>query len=167
MNTYILNRKRVLFLAFSCLIIGVFAILTVPKVEAEPFSQLDNITIEEGPIMIQGNSLLSVAAPSAPDKPIRKINMLITAYSSTVWQTDDTPFITASGAYVEDGIVANNGLPFGTKIRIPELFGEKVFVVEDRMHQRKSSNHLDIWFPEYMQALSFGAQKAYIEVLEN
>lgn len=97
----------------------------------------------------------------------KKIKMVVTAYSSTPEQTDDTPFITASNTHVRDGIVANNMLPFGSKIRIPELYGDKVFIVEDRMHQRKGKYHLDIWFPEYSQAKNFGAKITYIEILES
>ncbi len=115
---------------------------------------------------IQENSLLTISSPSEPIK-VQKINMVITAYSSTTWETDDTPFITASGAYVEDGVVANNMLPFGTKIRIPELYGDKIFVVKDRMHSRKGYYHLDIWFPNSQQAKDFGAKETYIEVLGN
>ena len=55
-------------------------------------------------------------------------------YSSTHDQTDDTPFITASGTYVRDGVVAANFLPIGTVIKIPDLYGNKTFVVEDRMN---------------------------------
>jgi len=97
---------------------------------------------------------------------IRKIRVVLTAYSSTVEQTDSTPFITANGTYVHDGVVANNGLPFGTQIRIPELFGEKVFSVEDRMHWRIGDYQFDIWFPTYEQAKNFGVRYAYVEVLE-
>lgn len=100
-------------------------------------------------------------------KVAKTIKMVITAYSSTPEQTDDTPFITASGKNVANGIVANNMLPFGTKIRIPELYRDKVFVVEDRMHQRKGKYHLDIWFSEYSQAKNFGAKITYIEVIES
>jgi len=100
-------------------------------------------------------------------KAAKTIKVIITAYSSTPDQTDDTPFITASGKHVADGIVANNMLPFGTEIRIPELYGDKVFVVEDRMHRRKSNYHVDIWFPERHLAVNFGVKTAEIEVLEN
>lgn len=100
-------------------------------------------------------------------KVTKKVKMVVTAYSSTPEQTDSTPFITASGKNVANGIVANNMLPFGSKVRIPELYGDKVFVVEDRMHQRKGKYHLDIWFPEYSQAKNFGAKITYIEVLED
>ncbi len=103
----------------------------------------------------------------SPFEVVKKIKMIVTAYSSTPEQTDDTPFITASGKNVADGIVANNMLRFGTKIKIPELYGDKIFVVQDRMHQRKGKYHLDIWFPEYPQAKNFGAKIADIEVLKN
>lgn len=103
----------------------------------------------------------------SPFEVVKKIKMIVTAYSSTPEQTDDTPFITASGKNVADGIVANNMLRFGTKIKIPELYGDKIFVVQDRMHQRKGKYHLDIWFPEYPEAKNFGAKIADIEVLKN
>lgn len=89
---------------------------------------------------------------------------VLTAYSSTVWQTDDSPFITASGSRVREGIVAANSLPFGTKILIPELFGDRVFTVEDRMAP-KNYHKIDIWFPSTEQAFEFGVKKAKVVVL--
>jgi len=128
------------------------------------------VSSEPTPILelasIQGNSFLPVSNPEAPVK-IKKVKVVITAYSSTVWQTDDTPFITASGKTVEQGIVANNMLPFGTEIRIPELYGDEIFVVEDRMNQKKGYYHVDIWFADYDQAKNFGAKNTYIEILES
>ena len=117
--------------------------------------------------IIQNNSLLAVSNPVSPPQPVQKIKMVITAYSSTPWETDNDPFITASGKFVRDGIVANNLLPFGTQIRIPEIYGDKVFVVEDRMNWRKGYYHLDIWFPEHRQAKYFGVKNTYVEILEN
>src|SRR3989344_503711 len=99
-------------------------------------------------------------------KAVKIIKVIVTAYSSTPDQTDDTPFITASGKQVTDGIVANNMLPMGTQIRIPELYGDKIFVIEDRMNKRKSPYHIDIWFPEKQLAVNFGVKTAEIEVLE-
>ena len=96
-----------------------------------------------------------------------KIKVVVTAYSSCPEETDDTPFITASGKSVADGVVANNLLPLGTKIRIPELYGDKVFVVEDRMNSKKSDYHVDIWLPSKTLALNFGVKTAEIEILEN
>jgi len=100
-------------------------------------------------------------------KVAKTIKVLATAYSSTPDQTDDSPFITASNKQVRDGIIANNMLPFGTKVRIPSLYGDKVFTVEDRMNRRKSNYHIDIWFPTRTSAVNFGVKTVEIEVLES
>ncbi len=86
------------------------------------------------------------------------------AYSSEVWQTDSTPFITASNTHVRDGVVAANFLPFGTLIRIPELYGDKIFIVEDRMNSRYWYN-VDVWFADTPLAKAFGRKTVTIEVL--
>ncbi|MFH0856461.1 MAG: 3D domain-containing protein [bacterium] len=88
-----------------------------------------------------------------------------TAYSSTVDQCDDDPFIAASGKRVHDGMVAANFLKFNTKIRIPELFGDKIFVVEDRMNPR-FQNRIDIWMGTREEAIQYGFRKVRIEILE-
>ena len=103
----------------------------------------------------------------ATNSSIKKIAVKATAYSSTEDQTDDTPFITASGKNVADGIVANNMLPFGTKIRIPKLYGDKVFTVEDRMNKKKSDYHIDVWMPSRTSAINFGVKTVEIEILES
>ncbi|MCX6737892.1 MAG: hypothetical protein NTY11_00505 [Candidatus Parcubacteria bacterium] len=125
--------------------------------------------------LIQGNSAIVNTEQSFTEKIKKKtvetvadpntIEVVITGYSSTPEETDDTPFITASGDWVHDGIVAANFLPFGSKIRIPEIYGDEIFVVEDRMHPRKKQQ-IDIWFPSKQEALEFGAHYSYIEVLE-
>jgi 3D (Asp-Asp-Asp) domain-containing protein len=98
---------------------------------------------------------------------VKKVKMIITAYSSEPNQTDDTPFITASNKRVKDGIIANNLLPFGTKVRLPELYGDKIFTVEDRMHSRKGNYQADIWMESTKDAIHFGAKTTYIEVLDS
>ena len=113
------------------------------------------------------NNLKFCKAIKSSFEVVKTIKMVITAYSSTEDQTDNTPLVTASGKYVKEGIVANNMLPFGTKIRIPELYGDKIFTIEDRMHQRKGKYHTDIWFPEYQEAKNFGAKLLDIEILES
>lgn len=89
----------------------------------------------------------------------------LTAYSSTVDQCDSTPFITASGTRVHNGTIAANFLKFGTKVRIPEYFGNKVFTVEDRTHPRYG-NRIDIWMKTRSDALNFGIRNLKIEVLK-
>ncbi|MFA5742808.1 MAG: hypothetical protein WCX77_02510 [Candidatus Paceibacterota bacterium] len=113
-------------------------------------------------------SLSSLAEKNILSNPPNKqLKVVLTAYSSTVEETDDTPFITANGSTVRDGIVANNLLPFGTKIKIPELYGNKIFTVEDRMNARKSKYNFDIWFPSHDSATDFGIKSTYIEIIES
>lgn len=88
----------------------------------------------------------------------------VTAYSSTPEETDDTPFTTASGTEVRSGILAANFLPFGTKVQIPKLFGDRLFIVEDRMHRRKE-NFVDVWMSSKEEARKFGVSKTEIVVL--
>jgi len=134
------------------------------KAEAETDEAKENLPIFA---TIQGQALLPISSiPQTEIKVVRRIKVVTTAYSSTTCQTDNTPFITASGSYVKDGIVANNLLPFGTKIRIPELYGERIFVVEDRMNQKKGYYHVDVWFSSYWEAKCFGAKNTYIEIIE-
>jgi len=118
--------------------------------------------------LVQRNSLLPISDPSGPEfQVVRKIPVIITAYSSSPWETDSNPYLTAAGTQVKKGVVANNLLPFGTKIRIPEIYGDKIFVVEDRMNWKKGYYQVDIWFPSYWEAKSFGAKRTYIEILES
>lgn len=135
---------------------------------AEAIIQTFSNNIEEKLDISQGNSLISSVNPSNPEpKVARKMSVIVTAYSSSSRETDETPLITASGTKVEDGVVANNLLPFGTRIRIPEVYGDKIFVVEDRMNWKAGNYHIDIWEDSYQDALNFGAKRTNIEVLEN
>ncbi len=129
-----------------------------------------NAFIQEPPGILQSialaqwDTLLPIASPNPPERVVSRVRVVVTAYSSTPEQTDDTPFITAAGTRVREGIVAANFLPMGTKIKLPDLYGDKVFVVEDRMHPRKHYM-VDIWFASYWEAKEFGAKNTYIEVL--
>lgn len=95
-----------------------------------------------------------------------KYNVTVTAYSSTVDQCDDSPFITAKGTRVRDGIVAANWLPFGAKIRLPEFSGDKIYVVEDRM-AKKNSHKVDIWMESREAAMQFGVRRLTVEIIES
>lgn len=90
----------------------------------------------------------------------------VTVYNSTPEQTDGDPFTTASGERVRDGIVAANCLPFGTKLRMPDLFGDKIFVVKDRLAPGKSCYIIDIWQEVSQNVKSFGAPLTRIEIIE-
>lgn len=154
-----------LFASSGILIIG--TPLLAPNKAELLFSEKEN-NLKEELMLLNGNTLLPTSELFGPELKIAKpIPVIVTAYSSTPWETQGNPFITAAGTWVRDGIVANNKYSFGTKIRFPEIYGDRIFVVEDRMNSRKSSYHFDIWFPSYSEAKEFGAKKTYIEVLEN
>lgn len=97
-----------------------------------------------------------------PRITVRKV--WLTAYTSSPEETDDTPFITASGGYTGDGVAAANFLPFGTKFTVPEVFGNKVFTIEDRMHPRKV-NFVDIWVKDKSTAYRIGIRETEIHIL--
>jgi len=105
-----------------------------------------------------------ISIPSSGSYSGRVVYAHTTGYSSTPGQTDDTPFITASGTHVRPGTVAANWLPIGTKVKIPEYFGDQVFVVEDRMN-RRFNDRLDIWFSDIESARNFGKHYAKIVIL--
>ena len=106
----------------------------------------------------------TINSPQSIVQTIEKVT--VTAYSSTPDQTDDSPFITASGEWVYDGIVASNFLPFGTKVRFPKLFRDKIFTVDDRMHERFTNSRVDIWFADRKSAEEFGIKETIMEILE-
>ena len=118
----------------------------------------------------QGKPLPSVSIPFAgnlvqKDMPDKVMKAVITAYTSTPGQTDDTPFIAATGKRVHDGMIAANGLPFGTKIKIPALYGDKIFVVEDRMNSRYKLGRMDIWLDTTRaEAMKFGVKRVEVEI---
>lgn len=93
----------------------------------------------------------------------------ITAYSSTPDQTDSTPCITANGFDVckhgEENIIAANFLPFGAKVRIPDHFGDKIFIVQDRMNSRYK-NRVDLWMKDRLSAKKWGIKYAQVEILK-
>jgi 3D (Asp-Asp-Asp) domain-containing protein len=101
---------------------------------------------------------------------VSRQDVIATAYSSTVGQTDNTPCITANGFDLcENGkeeIIAINGLKFGTKVRIPALYGKRVFTVADRMNARYGADRIDIWVTNRDRAVDFGAKQVEIEILK-
>lgn len=91
--------------------------------------------------------------------------LTITGYSSSPDETDDTPWLTAYNTFPKWGTVASNILPYGTKIKIPSIFGDQIFIVEDKMNPRFDEN-IDIWFPSKEEALNFGIYKdVLVEIL--
>jgi 3D (Asp-Asp-Asp) domain-containing protein len=117
----------------------------------------------------QVTELTSVVAEDRSNAEV--IKTTLTAYSSDPAQTDETPCISASGYDIcenpeNKNVIAANFLKLGTKVTIPDLFGDKVFTVEDRMHSR-FSDRVDILFPDKASAKNFGKRTATIVVYES
>lgn len=93
----------------------------------------------------------------------RTMRIPVSAYNSLPNQTDSTPFNTADGTYVRDGLIAANFLPLGTRVKFPELYGDKEFIVKDRMNPRYNYK-ADIWMSEYSDAITFGLHHTTIEI---
>lgn len=168
------NKLFPVILIFSFLI----NIFSPQIIKSEEYENKNNKNIIEEAYLISDNIFFTFNSPSFSQKitaqenlspiisakPIKKEKVILTAYSSTYFECDGNPFRTASGTSTRDGIIATNFLPFGTKIKIPEIFGDKIFVVEDRMAKRYWKT-VDIWMPTYEEALNFGVKYAEIEIL--
>ncbi len=110
-------------------------------------------------------ALIIISIPSQvykiEHKIIKKINAVVTAYTPSADETDDTPFINAANKRVEKGDIANNCLPFGTRVRIDK----DIFIVRDRLNKRYGCLHFDILTFDKTKALEWGRQKKVVEVL--
>jgi len=100
------------------------------------------------------------------------VKVVATGYSSSVYETDSTPFITAANTQTRNGILALSrdllkrytpGAPFdfGDHVHVSGL-GE--FIVEDSMNSRWN-NRIDLWFPSRLEALRFGVREVYLQTV--
>ncbi|MFC1598619.1 hypothetical protein ACFL2U_01230 [Patescibacteria group bacterium] len=107
------------------------------------------------------------AALEALGEPKSIVSIPVTAYSSTVDQTDSTPCITANGFNLcendKQNVIATNYLPFGTKVRFPDYDPDTIYTVEDRMNARYSFR-ADIWMKTRNEAKVFGIQTIKMEI---
>ena len=111
--------------------------------------------------------------------------VVATAYSSDPWQTDNTPCLPAMQFdlckyYEEYGIedtIAANFLPLGTQVKFPDMYGDKIFTVRDRMNARyNGKSRIDFWVGSVTptskeiiaeaknKARGFGVQRVRMEV---
>jgi len=101
---------------------------------------------------------------------LRTYWVVATAYSSDPAQTDDTPCITADGFDLcrndLENVIAANFLPLGTKVRIPQIYDDRIFVVHDRMNERYGEGRIDIWMYDRDRAVAFGVKTLKLEIIE-
>jgi 3D (Asp-Asp-Asp) domain-containing protein len=97
------------------------------------------------------------------------VPVLVTGYSSSVWETDSTPFITAANTRTRHGIVAlSRDLLQRYNPDAPFAFGDVVhisglgdFIVEDSMNARWR-RRVDVWFPSHDAAIEFGRRRGVL-----
>ncbi len=138
-------------------LMGVLLIRPIPIDHAQ--------AIALAPSTTTGTAASTVAQAVKPALTVlQEVSVFVTAYASVPEETDNSPFITASNKHVQDGFIATNFLPFGTLVKIPAIFGDKIFTVEDRMN-RRMVGFVDVWMPTVAEAKDFGIHKAQIVVL--
>lgn len=97
------------------------------------------------------------------------VPMVSTGYSSSVIETDDTPYVTASNTMTHTGIVAlSRDLLKRYNPEAPFSFGDVIhlsglgdFIVEDSMNERWH-HRVDIWFPNRASAFKFGRRQVIL-----
>jgi len=163
--------RRYLVLAVAALVLNV-AFPTKAHAQ-QPVAPLEVVGISNAvidqPTQVEQPTVPLTTLPNVTDKPQPPVQKVMTvkasAYTSTVEECDSDPFTTASGQKVRDGGIAMNGIKFGTKIRIPSHYGDKVFTVTDRMNARWGNKKIDIWMPTRAAAINWGVRTVTIEIL--
>lgn len=157
------NTQKLQVLNFA-VILAIFADLLFPKAVVAGSVVPDFANLAQDRAIEEMGTISEARLPEAEDaKPRRVIHVMVTAYSSTPDQTDNSPFITANGTWVHDGTLAANFLPFGTKVRFPDYSGNKVYTVEDKMNQRYW-HRADIWMEAREVAKEFGVRRLKMEI---
>jgi len=140
----------------------VFALLSfhIPQVNAEkdPYSVPENWPDHWVAPFADEEIVATVEIASEPvvERTVRSSRRVTaTAYSSDVRQTDASPFRPAMAmdfrdVVAEEGAVyciAHNDLRLGTEVRFPELHGDTVYTVCDRMNARYTgTGRVDFYF---------------------
>jgi len=99
----------------------------------------------------------------------KSYNLEVTAYSPTVDQCDDDPFIAASGYRVDDFTVAvsqnmrHNGWGFGKFVYIPDL--NQFFKINDVMN-RRYDKRIDVFKWDRKEAREFGYKELEVYLID-
>ncbi len=187
--------KQLLIKALLLSFLGVGFFLTYKTITTPDSVSVDNqssdaITLSSSfipqiDILDSPRADLSVPELQGTSDNVLRMNLRATAYNSLTAQTDSTPFITATGAKTRFGIVAVSrdmlieDLPYGSLVKLKDLghyktgreagkyddlLAKETFIVEDTMHPRKRKQ-MDVWFPTYNEAKTWGVRQLEIEVV--
>jgi len=118
-------------------------------------SRLANLVVESGNTLYSSNRVY--------------VKVLATGYSSSIAETDSTPFITAANTPARPGVLAVSqnllreytpGAPFSFGDHV-KVYGVGDFIVEDSMNARWS-NRVDVWFADRYDAVRFGLREVVL-----
>lgn len=169
-NNHIVRYIRV---AITGLLVASFGVSALIVPAAQAFTAFPNpglgtflaVSSDTGAIITSDEASRVSAIVNRP-ATLKTIIMDSTAYTSRVEECDADPFVTADGSDVRDGILATNMLPFGTKVRLPTVFGDRIFEVHDRMNTRYTYR-VDVWMADYKAMTNYGLKRNIpIEVVE-
>jgi 3D (Asp-Asp-Asp) domain-containing protein len=160
-----INKKNAFKILSVLSVLVIFASsANIQAVEAKSFGILPDIS----------SLFTQESFPETLDKkPVKTIKVVATAYNSLEGQTDNSPCVPAMVSfnlcefYEENGYgnsIAANFLPLGTHVRFPDLYGDKVFVVRDRLNAKYGYGRIDMWLPDYDEAKLFGVKRIKMEI---
>jgi len=108
------------------------------------------------PFANEQETVVAQVAEPVVERTVRSTRRVTaTAYSSDIRQTDASPFRPAMAMDFRDVVaekgsvncIAHNDLRLGTEVRFPDLHGDKVFTVCDRMNARYTgTGRIDFYF---------------------
>lgn len=130
---------------------------------------------------------LGAASKRGPQGPVANPRFVLraTGYNSMVSQTNSQPFVTATGARTQWGVIAvsrdllGGEIPYGSLVRLRDLgsyhgaggygayqplLDQTLFMVEDTMHARKRQQ-VDLWFEHLHEARQWGVRRVEVEVV--
>ena len=123
--------------------------------------------------------------PVSGDREARYVKIVVaTSYSSDPRQTDSTPCLPAMNYDLcenakngQVNTIAANFLKLGTQVRFPDLYGDTIFVVRDRMNKRyNGKSRIDFYRAQLnedgevdnvaskQEAIAFGVKRLRMEV---
>jgi len=111
----------------------------------------------------ENNIKIISSLPENESLPYYETYITATAYTSRESETDGSPYLAAWGDHVFWGMIASNAFSKGTKIQIPDYFGNKMFSILDRMNERYYYR-IDVWMDDLNNATSWGAKYIKIRV---
>jgi len=166
------TKKLINELVFK--VISIYLIIVIINLQMPQISLAQLIVSQNEPLyyneILPSEMVNDQKLPEIPlREPMRQVKLYVTAYTSHASQTDGNPCNTAFNINLcnreNEDVVATNylNLPVGSKLKIPEYFGEKIFTVVDRMNPRFQKT-IDVWMKDYNQAIKFGRKFTIVEI---